>query len=165
MKSKNVYADEEDVLTTNFNNVTYTIDFTEVTNRSVDMIIYPGKKPLTLFERGSTILDLNGDKKDDLSIIVNDIVRDVDAQGFVRNKINMTLKLVNCPTEQKAPVEQVKEAVKETLSDVKAGVLNVVGSITPAPKASPIIGSAVTAGIILVGLGGYFGFRKRKPKL
>ena len=164
MKSKTVYADQDDVISLNFNNVTYTIDFTAETNRSADMIIYPGKKPVTLFVRGSTIVDLNGDKKDDLSIILNDIVRDVDTSGFVRWKMNMTLKLVNCP-EQKAPAEAVKEAVQQAVTDVASGVLNVIGSITPAPEASPVIGSAVTAGIILVGLGGYFGFRKRKPKL
>ena len=166
MKPKTIYADSQDIITTDFNNITYTIDFTATTNKSVDMIIYPAKIPVTLFTRGSTIVDLDSDGKDDLSIILNDIVKEVDAADFVRQKINMTLKIVNCPEQkEEAPAEKIKEAVQETIEEIKTGVLNVVGSITPSPKASPVLGSAVTAGIILVGLGGYFAFRKRKPKL
>lgn len=161
---KSAYADFEDVVSTSYDGVTYTIDFTAVTNKSVDMMIYPNKIPLTMLTKGSTIVDLDEDGTDDLSIIMNDIVKEVDPTGFVRYKLNLTLKMVNCKTEEKAPVEKVKEAVTETINDIKTGVLNVMGNITPANKASPVVGSAITAGIIAVGLAGYFGFRKKKPK-
>ncbi len=157
------YVDSEDVISFKYNGTEYTIKFTAVTNKSVDLMVYPLKIPVTLLTKGSTIVDVNDDGTDDVSIILNDIVREVDAASFVRHRINMTLKLVNCQTVEtpKAPVEAVKEAIDE----IKTGVLDVIGNITPSNKASPVVGSAITAGIIAVGLGGYFALRRKKPKL
>jgi hypothetical protein len=159
--SQAVYADYEDVITFVYNGETYTLDPASVTNKSVDFMLYPQKQLVSLMKKGSTIMDVDGNNTDDVSIIINDIIRDVDPAGFVRHKINMTLNLVNCPAEEKAPAE----TVKEVLNEIKSGVINVIGDITPANKASPIVGSAITVGIIAVGLGGYFATRKRKPKL
>ncbi len=160
---EDIYIDINKLICFEFEGEEYTIEFTQVTNGSADMLIHPPRIPVTLLERGTTIEDLNEDFTDDLSMRLNEVVREVDEQGFVSWKADITLRLVNLGEEEEE--ESVVEDVKGTLSDVKRGVLDVAGKINPAEGASPYIGTGIAAGIVAVGLAGYVVFRKRKPKL
>ena len=178
---KTVKVDPFDVINFDFANVRYTLEIMDVDSEKASFRLHPIKFSFTLLEGGALNIALDQEAGDDLRVTLDDITKTVSYNttaeyGIVHYELTLTLEMLGMPRApvakesipSPAPTQAVLQPEPEQQEEETGpveGTLMIIGEKKPARAASPIIGTAIAAGIILLGLFGFFAIRRRRPSL
>ncbi len=164
--------DSRDVVRFIYAGSDYYLGFGRVDGENATVNLVP--KGLFMMKEGDErSFDLDEDDIADLVVAISDIQKTVvpsPSGGFnlIRYTIETSLKHtgdLQCPTRQQSfqqgSTQSQGNPVQAIAAGIKNGVLNIIGTITPAKKASPLVGSAITGGIVVAGLALFFILRRR----